>query len=189
MKKKTLLTLHQEARKAVHAPDMKDLSWDDTIADGAQDYANLCKGMVHAGGVSENLAAGSYNDVTRLFNLWMSEKDAFDKSGYRSKFLSGSYNGDVVGHYSQIVWASNSKLGCGYTQCQNLGMYLLVCRYETGNIINYEVYGEPVETLDDPNLNTSDTSSGISVLNINNNKLFIHTLFIAALYILIYNFI
>jgi len=34
--KKKLLTLHQEARNVLHAPDMKDLSWDDTIAKGAQ---------------------------------------------------------------------------------------------------------------------------------------------------------
>jgi len=36
--KKELLTLHENARKAIHAPDMKDLSWDESIAKGAQVY-------------------------------------------------------------------------------------------------------------------------------------------------------
>ncbi|OUM56185.1 hypothetical protein PIROE2DRAFT_49887 [Piromyces sp. E2] len=135
--------------------------------------------MVHAGGVSENLAASSYNNVTRLFNLWMSEKEAFDESGYRAKLVSISYNNKAIGHYSQIVWASNSKLGCGYNHCDNVGN-LLVCRYETGNIINYQVYGEPIQTIDDTNLNSSD---GISALIY--NKLFYNMLFMTILCILL----
>jgi len=36
--KNTLLQLHKEARDALHAPDMNEISWDDTIAKGAQVY-------------------------------------------------------------------------------------------------------------------------------------------------------
>ncbi len=99
--------------------------------------------MVHSGTGPENIAARTSGTVTDLFNQFMSEKSAFDESNYREKFISGSYNGKVVGHYSQIVWASNTKLGCGLADCSSKGFYKLfmVCRYQTGNTIGYEVYG------------------------------------------------
>jgi len=34
--KDTLLRLHKEAREAVNAPDMSEISWDENIANGAQ---------------------------------------------------------------------------------------------------------------------------------------------------------
>jgi len=34
--KKTLLELHKKARDDVHAPDMKEISWDDKMAEGSQ---------------------------------------------------------------------------------------------------------------------------------------------------------
>ncbi|ORX75262.1 PR-1-like protein [Anaeromyces robustus] len=158
--KKTLLTLHNKARSDVHAPNMQTLSWDDKMAASAQEYANECKGMVHSGAGPENLAANTWGNLTSIFYQWMREKQAFDESGYRAKFLDTSYNGKVVGHYSQIVWATNTKLGCGYTICPNLSIdHLLVCRYATGNIIGYEVYGEPdLSIINDPDLNSNDAT-------------------------------
>jgi len=98
--------------------------------------------MVHSGTGPENIAARTSGTVTDLFNQFMREKEAFDESNYREKFLNGSYNGKVVGHYSQIVWASNTKLGCGLADCSGKGSYklFLVCRYQTGNTIGREVY-------------------------------------------------
>eukprot|EP00833_Pecoramyces_ruminatium_P007069 jgi/Orpsp1_1/1181101/evm.model.c7180000075846.1 len=145
--KKTLLNLHNEARAVLNAPDMKTLTWDNNLANASQEYSNKCLGMVHSGAGPENLAANTSGSIVKMFNQWMSEKEAFDQSGYRANFKSGSYNGSVVGHYSQIVWASNSKVGCGLTYCENYKYkYLLVCRYETGNILKRQVYAEPVAT-------------------------------------------
>jgi len=76
-----------------------------------------------------------------MFNNWIKEKDLFDESGYRSKFLGAKYHGVDIGHYSQIVWAKNDKVGCGFTYCENYSAkYLLVCKYATGNIKNHQVY-------------------------------------------------
>ena len=97
--------------------------------------------MVHSGDGPENLAARTSGTVEDLFNQFYKEKTAFDASNYRAKFQSGSYNGQVIGHYSQIVWADNTKVGCGLTDCRpNYYKYYLVCRYATGNIIGREVY-------------------------------------------------
>jgi len=59
--------------------------------------------MVHSGTGPENIATRSSGTVTDLFNQFMKEKDAFDRSNYRAKFISGSYNGEVIGHYFTIV--------------------------------------------------------------------------------------
>jgi len=138
--------------------------------------------MVHSGVGPENLAGNSLHDVTAMFNQWMDEKAAFDKSGYRAKFTNGVYNNEVVGHYSQIVWADNSKIGCGLTYCDNLSYKnLLVCRYETGNIIGYQVYGESnYTTIDSTSLN--DEKDGVSDI-IFDHKLY-HILAILLLVIL-----
>jgi len=112
--------------------------------------------MKHSGTGPENIAARSSGTVTDLFNQFMEEKDAFDRSNYRAKFVSGSYNGEVIGHYSQIVWASNTKVGCGLANCSSLGFVyglFMVCRYQTGNTIGYEVYG----------LGSSTTTSSTSI--------------------------
>ena len=91
----------------------------------------------------------------------MNEKDAFDESNYRENFLSTSYNGKVVGHYSQIVWASNTKLGCGLADCSGVGSYKLfmVCRYQTGNILGYEVYGLGSSTTTSSTFITTTTTT------------------------------
>jgi len=139
--KKTLLSLHKEARAKLNASNMKSISWSDSLASAAQSYSEKCKGMVHSHTGPENLAGSSTGDVSRMFNNWMAEKSGFNSSGYRSKFKDISYNGEDIGHYSQIVWADNTEVGCGMTDCPNYSArYLLVCRYKTGNVIGEEVY-------------------------------------------------
>jgi len=122
---------------------MKELFWDDELANIAQTYANSCPGIVHSGTGPENIATRASGTVTDLFNQFMEDKNAFDNSNYREKFICPVYNGEVIGHYSQIVWASNTKLGCGLANCSYKGLVyglFLVCRYQTGNIIGREVY-------------------------------------------------
>jgi len=136
--KDTLLNLHRQARAAVNASNMKELNWDDELANIAQDHASTCE-HGHSNTGPENIAGGTWKTVTDLFNLIMEEKDAFDESNYRTYFLDTSYNGETVGHYSQVVWASNTKLGCGLTYCSGYEA-LLVCRYEDGNTLGSEVY-------------------------------------------------
>ncbi|ORY54623.1 PR-1-like protein [Neocallimastix californiae] len=132
--KKTLLSLHKEARAKLNASNMKSISWSDSLASAAQSYSEKCKGMVHSHTGPENLAGSTTGDVSRMFNNWMEEKSGFNSSGYRSKFKDISYNGEDIGHYSQIVWADNTEVGCGMTDCPNYSArYLLVCRYKTGN--------------------------------------------------------
>ncbi|OUM70094.1 hypothetical protein PIROE2DRAFT_1772, partial [Piromyces sp. E2] len=157
--KQDLLELHKNARSKINAPDMKPIKWDDSLAAAAQEYSEQCKGMVHSG-PRENLAGSTTGDVTRMFNNWMKEKDDFEKSGYRSSLLNIYYNDKDIGHYSQIVWADNTKIGCGLTYCENYhAKYLLVCRYGIGNILKRQVYSLPSNQKDDSNNKKSDDQS------------------------------
>ena len=117
--------------------------------------------MVHSdfsGG--ENLAANTIHNVSYMFNQWMAEKEAFDESGYRAKLMGVSYNGKVVGHYSQIVWATNTKVGCGLTYCEDYTYKnILVCRYQTGNILYQQVYGEPISSSSSSSSSLSTTAT------------------------------
>lgn len=95
----------------------------------------------------ESIAGNTSGNVELMFNQWMEGKEAFDESGYRANLESTIYNGKSIGTYAQIVKAKNSKIGCGFSLCENLPyLYLLICRYEVGNRIGEEVYGEPVNS-------------------------------------------
>ncbi|OUM60087.1 carbohydrate-binding module family 18 protein, partial [Piromyces sp. E2] len=137
--KDALLKLHRNARSNVGASNMKNIYWSNKLASSAQSYANQCNGMNHSG-PGENLA-GSTGNVTpeSLFNLWMKEKGDFEKYGNYKKFEGVKANGKDIGHYTQIVWAENTEVGCGFAKCSYYKSYL-VCHYGKGNIKNYSVY-------------------------------------------------
>ncbi|ORX85275.1 PR-1-like protein [Anaeromyces robustus] len=136
--KHELLDLHKSARRAVGAVDMESIEWDDSLAASAEAYAAKCKKGVHDRN-QQNLAwTEGKRDVAHLFGLWTNEKDDFLKSGQVSNFSGKKYNGNAIGHYSQVVWSSVTKVGCGLSECK--GFYQLVCHYDEGNLIGSKVY-------------------------------------------------
>jgi len=136
--KDKLLSLHRSTRNAVGASNMKSMSWDSGLAASAEKYAAKCKKNTHDR-TKQNLAwTEGKRDVAHLFGLWKEEKSAFLKSGQVTNFSGEKYDDDAVGHYTQIVWASASKVGCGLHECD--GFYQLVCHYDEGNTIGSKVY-------------------------------------------------
>nr|XP_010943969.1 pathogenesis-related protein PRB1-3-like [Elaeis guineensis] len=81
---------HNSARAAV---GVGPVSWNDSVAAYAQDYANQRSGdcqLVHSdGSYGENLFGGSGADYTAAdaVNLWMSEKHTTAKGGVADHFL------------------------------------------------------------------------------------------------------
>lgn len=53
-------------------------------------------------------------------NLWHSEV---------SKFTYGGTSNSGVGHYTQVVWSSSIKIGCGYAYCSAINTHYHVCNY------------------------------------------------------------
>ena len=128
---------HNTARTEVGLPP---LTWDDTVASYAQNYANTHIGdcnLVHSQGGSygENLA-GSLGDlsVVDAVKLWVDEKANYD---YNSNTCAA---GAMCGHYTQVVWRDSVRLGCAKVRCNNGGTFV-GCNYDPpGNVIGQWPY-------------------------------------------------
>ncbi|KAL1289412.1 hypothetical protein HN51_057623 [Arachis hypogaea] len=131
------LDAHNAARSEVGVPN---LSWDDTVAAYAQNYANQRKGdcqLVHSDGqYGENIAGGSGDfSGTVAVKLWVDEKQYYD---YDSNSCA---SGQVCGHYTQVIWRDSIRLGCAKVTCNNNAGTFIICSYDpAGNIIGQKPY-------------------------------------------------
>uniref|UniRef100_A0A4Q8K5L9 U19-Liphistoxin-Lth1a_1 n=2 Tax=Liphistius TaxID=62150 RepID=A0A4Q8K5L9_9ARAC len=171
--KNTILQLHNSMRKKValgqetrgaqpKASDMKQLSWDDSLAEVAKKHAEQCKfehdckdcrrtdNYPYVGqNIFVEFSSGDLNkNWNKVVKAWYDEVEYFSNNGVK-KFTSGS--GPVTGHYTQLVWGNTEKIGCGAVKYKSTrpnmkSEILYVCNYGPGgNIINSPVYtiGEP----------------------------------------------
>ena len=108
------------------------LAWNCDLAAEAQKFAEDCKcGHSNEPGVGENLAAKGVvpdkfpagTDVEAFNDTWACEKDLYDFTkpvivgGFKNNCLPPPAGEGVNGHFTQIVWRSNSQLGCGRARC------------------------------------------------------------------------
>jgi len=81
---------------------------------------------------------GDSNDWIKAVDGWFNEIELFPASSVSQFVFSPS-----TGHYSQIVWATTTRVGCGVTEYKS-GRFisrLFVCNYgEGGNLISAPVY-------------------------------------------------
>ncbi|KAF5965304.1 Pathogenesis-related 1A [Fusarium coicis] len=119
------VNLHNEARKAVgNGP----LSWDDSLAVGAQQWADHLASigfLQHSkGDHGENLYMGTtvspYSVSTKAFLA--------EKSQYNGETISGS-NYLNFGHYTQCVWKDTTKIGMAVSKDSN-GVSWIVAHYQ-----------------------------------------------------------
>ncbi|XP_012072762.2 LOW QUALITY PROTEIN: pathogenesis-related protein 1 [Jatropha curcas] len=134
------LDAHNQARTAV---GVGPLSWDDTVAAYAQNYASTRRrqragdcNLVHSGGpYGENLAWSSAElSGTDAVKMWVDEKAYYD---YDSNSCSP---GQMCGHYTQVVWSSSVRVGCAKVRCSNGGTFI-TCNYDPpGNYVGQKPY-------------------------------------------------
>ncbi|XP_041375543.1 glioma pathogenesis-related protein 1-like [Gigantopelta aegis] len=148
--KRLVIESHNELRRLEKATDMAYMSWDEDLANQAQQWADKCKwkhgnvvDVPKFSYVGQNLQAstGQVGMDTVIKKQWYySEKPSYTyKTGYCAK---------VCGHYTQVVWAESRSVGCGRTFCPNIagiswagGGYIVVCNYGPGgNIRGYQPY-------------------------------------------------
>jgi hypothetical protein len=134
-----VLALHNKARADVGVPP---LAWDEALADEARLHAAAMagEGLFRHGkapkleGQGENLfmgTAGAYT-IDEMIGAWTRERTLLRGPG---EWLASF---PAVGHYTQMVWRTTSRLGCA--MARNRSDEYLVCRYQrVGN-----VRGEPV---------------------------------------------
>lgn len=124
-----ILAAHNQVR-AKHCA--RPLSWSPALAATAQEWANAlrdsgCRFEHSQTAYGENLAAGTRLTGTNAVELWYAEssKYNFKKPGFSP----------ATGHFTQVVWAGSKNLGCGFSECQ--GMRLWVCHYDPpGNVLS-----------------------------------------------------
>lgn len=126
------------------AKGLPPLTWDPQIAAVAQAYAQTmsrdCR-FEHSGGAyGENLYA-SYPQGTatgeKAVHSWMSEEPWYD---YATNSCSPPPD-ESCGHYTQVLWRSTARVGCGLAACANGTWDFVVCNYDPpGNFIGQRPY-------------------------------------------------
>jgi pathogenesis-related protein 1 len=148
------LTAHNMVRSAVRVPD---LVWSEDLATIATDYAATLEQQgcpsepPHSpaskqGPLGENLYWASpviWNDgrtepqqltPKQVVDTWAAEKVNYN---YQTNTCTP---GEVCGHYTQLVWAATTEVGCGYAVCAN-NSQVWVCNYSPpGNVSGQKPY-------------------------------------------------
>ena len=120
---------------------MSPLVWDNSLGTGAAAYAQqmAMTGMFqHSNrqarrGIGENLWMGSHGafSVEAMVEGWTSEKRYFTPGVFPNNSRTGNWAD--VGHYTQLVWPTTTRVGCAIASTPRIDY--LVCRYATaGNI-------------------------------------------------------
>ncbi|EUB54826.1 Peptidase inhibitor [Echinococcus granulosus] len=152
--RRSILELHTAAREQVRPPasNMMLMKYSPRLENLAERWARRCR-YAHTDpqqhpeyrGVGQNLAAsgGLVPTVRWLANMWKAEV----------KYYTYSNNScipfKVCGHYTQMVWADSTELGCAINRCDSMlpawrpPVYYLVCQYSpAGNFIGRKPYTE-----------------------------------------------
>ncbi|XP_032452574.1 venom allergen 3 homolog [Nasonia vitripennis] len=164
--KRKVLNFHNEMRQKVArgheqrgnpepqpaATNMPQLTWDDELEEMAQQWANHCDLENHDSclpkGVGQNMAsrgtAGNVNsiDVKYLLKDWYNEVDLFNSNEVAS-FVFHEDPKKIIGHYTQMLWAKTTKIGCGAIKFKEgeFNTFFLVCNYRVaGNCPGEPVY-------------------------------------------------
>ncbi|XP_004078447.2 cysteine-rich venom protein pseudecin-like [Oryzias latipes] len=139
-----IVDVHNAFRRAVEPPaaDMLMMSYSEELAVSAQAWVDKC--VLDHGPPSSRMLNG-YELGENLFYstspmLWKSIINAWYKEVSHFAFPNASTNGKPVGHYTQVVWNSSYKVGCGVTLCSN-NIYLYGCHYyRAGNFKRWPPY-------------------------------------------------
>jgi hypothetical protein len=133
-----ILAAHNQARaEAGVAP----LVWDPALGEAAAAYATqlaLTNNFQHSDrrarpGIGENLWMGTHGAFSyeAMVGGWASERRDFVPGIFPAVSRSGNW--ENVGHYTQMVWPTTTRVGCALAS--NATTDYLVCRYSpAGNI-------------------------------------------------------
>ena len=133
-----LIEAHNLERAAFGSPP---LIWDPVLAAGAQSHARTLASLgtlrhsprQQRPGQGENLWIGTRGayPLPSMVGTWASERRLFRPGRFPAISRTGKWA--EVGHYSQMVWPTTSRLGCALASSARWDV--LVCRYSPpGNV-------------------------------------------------------
>ena len=130
------------AHNAVRAQaGVQPLAWDSALGNAAATYAMqlaLTNSFHHSdrkarAGTGENLWMGTHGAFSydSMVGTWSSERRYFVPGVFPAVSRSGNW--EDVGHYTQMVWPTTTRVGCAVAS--NGANDFLVCRYASaGNV-------------------------------------------------------
>ncbi|EGT46204.1 hypothetical protein CAEBREN_10420 [Caenorhabditis brenneri] len=145
------------------ASDMLKMSWDDTIAQSAQQFAEGCPNDHSKNEYGENLYWGW--DSEAIGNL--DPYKEFQDYGWLSRTLDQATYDTGIGHATQMVWSKTNLIGCGAKNCgvdpkNGMNKVTVVCQYKTkGNTIDEKIYTEGTSCSTCPSGSSCETNSGL----------------------------
>ncbi|XP_039766022.1 serotriflin-like [Ornithorhynchus anatinus] len=132
---KEIVDKHNNLRRMTDPParNMLRMVWNAEAAKNAENWGKMCtlshspkeKRRISFAGCGENLFMSSY------LSSWSDAIQAFYDEVQDFKYGFGATKEDaVIGHYTQLVWATSHQLGCAVVHCpyQEL-QYYFVCHY------------------------------------------------------------
>ncbi|XP_050366075.1 pathogenesis-related protein 1-like [Argentina anserina] len=131
----------QEHNKFRAMDGVPPVTWNETVADYARNYASsksdTCE-MVHSQNppYGECIAWGSFDMMPeQAVQLWADEKKDYN---YDTNTCAP---GKVCGHYTQVVWATSTQIGCAKVRCGNSDGTFINCNYyPPGNYVGDKPY-------------------------------------------------
>jgi hypothetical protein len=130
---------HNKLRSQFNYPD---LVWDETLAQAAKNHANANQRLGHMfhGDQVQNGCRGTGNrcgqNIEKVWGMTIKPADAVNNWYNECPLYPGYCNKgqDLAksGHYTQVMWKSARKVGCGISDAGTYG----VCNYDYGNMLD-----------------------------------------------------
>ncbi|XP_076150431.1 cysteine-rich secretory protein LCCL domain-containing 1b [Alosa pseudoharengus] len=146
-----ILDLHNKLRGQVYPPasNMEYMVWDTELERSAEDWAHTClweHGPSHLlTQIGQNLGAHWGRDRPPTFHVqaWYDEVRDFSYPYAQDCNPHCPYrcSGPVCTHYTQLVWATSSRIGCAINVCYNMNVWGMIWTKAVYLVCNYSPPG------------------------------------------------